>query len=204
MPKVENLVLLLNLLHHRRSVDVKTIVRECDISERTAYRYVRSLETTGFPVYFDPDVGGYRLLEKGSSFSRLSPDESAAILFALEFLESSLVPESFGPIHRARTKLQLHLSGEAPRFFANTLTTMSTHDKGSSIKEMLIVALVRLASHLKRSVRICHRDGGRESVQTEIRCPKLVYDKEWKVNDESVNDRLGQIPVQKVINIEIL
>ncbi len=180
MPKVENLVLLLNLLHHRRSVDVKTIVRECDISERTAYRYVRSLETAGFPVYFDPDVGGYRLLEKGSSFSRLSPDESAAILFALEFLESSLIPESFGPIHRARTKLQLHLSGDTPRFFANTLTTMSTRDKGSSIKEMLIVALVRLASHLKRSVRICHHDGGRDTVHTEIRCPKLVYDKEME------------------------
>jgi predicted DNA-binding transcriptional regulator YafY len=204
MPKVENLVMLLNLLHHRRAVDVKTMVRECGISERTAYRYVRSLETAGFPVYFDGENGGYRLMDKSGTFSRLSPEESAAVLFALEFLECSLIPDSFGPIHRARTKLQLHLSGEMPGFLVDTLTAATTPDMMSPIKEMLIVALVRLACHLKKGIKIYHRNGKESNILTEIRSPKLVYDREWKVNDESVNNRLGHIPIRKVVNIEVL
>jgi predicted DNA-binding transcriptional regulator YafY len=204
MSKVENLVSLLNLLHHRQAVDVKTMVRECSIGERTAYRYVRSLEAAGFPVYFDADVGGYRLIDKGGSFARLSTEESAAVLFALEFLECSLIPDSFDPIHRARTKLQLHLSGERPGFFADTLTAISTLGKMSPIKEMLIVALVRLACHLRKSIKIYHHDRNKSYVVTEIRSPKLVYDKEWKVNDESVNNRLGHIPIRKVVNIEVV
>ncbi|MCX6832829.1 MAG: HTH domain-containing protein, partial [candidate division Zixibacteria bacterium] len=177
MAKVENLVLLINLLHHRRAVDVKTMVRECNISERTAYRYVRSLETAGFPVYFDADVGGYRLIDKSGSFSRLSPEESAAALFALDFLECSLIPDSLGPIHRARTKLHLHLSGETPGFLVDTLTAISTLDEMSPIKGMLVVALVRFACHLRKSIKIYHHDESESNVLTEIRSPKLVYDK---------------------------
>jgi predicted DNA-binding transcriptional regulator YafY len=204
MAKVENLIMLINLLHHRRAVDVKTMVRECDISERTAYRYVQSLEAAGFPVYFDSDVGGYRLIDKGGSFSRLSPEESAAVLFALEFLECSFIPDSFGPVHRARTKLQLHLSGEMPGFLVDTLTAISTLDKMSTIKEMLIVALVRFACHLRKSIKIYHHEGNGSNVLTKIRSPKLVYDKGWKVNDESVGNRLAHIPVREVINIEVV
>ncbi len=204
MAKVENLVLLINLLHHRRAVDVKTMVRECNISERTAYRYVRSLETAGFPLYFDGEAGGYRLMDRSGSYSRLSPEESAAVLFALEFLECSLAPDSFDPIHRARTKLQLHISGEMPGFLADTLTAISTPGKMSPIKEMLILALVRFACHLKKSVRIYHHNGCENNVLTEIRSPKLVYDKEWKVNDESVDDRFGHIPIREVVNIEVV
>jgi predicted DNA-binding transcriptional regulator YafY len=204
MPKVENLVLLLNLLHHRRAVDVNTMVRECGISERTAYRYVRSLEAAGFPVYFDAEVRGYRLVDKNGAFSRLSPEESAAVLFALEFLECSLIPDNFSPIHRARTKLRLHLSSEMPGFLADTLAAISTLDQMSPVKEMLIVALVRFACHLKRSIKIYHHDRDESNVLTEIRSPKLVYDKEWKVNDESIDNRLGQIPVRQVVNIEVV
>lgn len=204
MAKVENLVLLLNLLYHRRAVDVKTMVRECNISARTAYRYVRSLEAAGFPVYYDAEVGGYRLIDKNSSFSRLCPEESAAVLFALEFLECSLSPDSFSPIHRARTKLQLHLSGEMPRFLADTLATGSKLGELSPMKEMLILALVRFACHLRKSIKIHHLDRNESNVLTEIRNPKLVYDKEWKVNDESVDNRLGQIPICRVVNIEVV
>jgi predicted DNA-binding transcriptional regulator YafY len=204
MAKVENLVLLINLLHHRRAVDVKTMMRECNITERTAYRYIRSLETAGFPVYFDADVGGYRLMDKTGSFSRLSPDESAAVLFALEFLECSLAPDSFDPIHRARTKLQLHLSGEVPEFLVETLTAISTPGKMSAIKEMLIVTLVRFACHLKKSVKIYHQGGDEVNTLTEIRSPRLLYDKEWKVNDESVDNRLGHIPIRQVVDIEVV
>jgi predicted DNA-binding transcriptional regulator YafY len=204
VPKVENLVLLISLLHHRRAVDVKTMMRECNICKRTAYRYVRSLETAGFPVYFDADVGGYRLMDKGGSFSRLSPDESAAVLFALEFLECSLSPDTFGPIHRARTKLQLHLSGEIPRFLTDNLAAISKHDEKSPIKEMLIVALVKFACYSRKSIKIYHCEGNDNNVLTEIKSPKLVYDKEWKVNDESVDSRLGRIPVRKMVNIEVV
>jgi predicted DNA-binding transcriptional regulator YafY len=204
MAKVENLVMLLNLFYHRRAVDVKTMVRECNISKRTAYRYVRSLEAAGFPVHFDTDVGGYRLMDKSGSFARLSPEESSAVLFALEFLECSLSPDRFDPIHRARTKLQLHLSGEIPGFLVDTLTAVSTLGKMSPIKEMLIVALVRLACHLKKSIRIYHHAGNEGDRVTEIRSPKLVYDKEWKVSDESIDNRPGHVPIRKVVNIEVV
>jgi predicted DNA-binding transcriptional regulator YafY len=204
MSKAENLILLINLLYRRRAVDIKTMMKECDVTERTAYRYVRSLETAGFPVYFDEEAEGYRLMDKNSSFSRLSPEETAAILFALEFLECSIAPDSLGPIHRARTKLQLHLSGEIPEFLVDTLTAISASGKMSAIKEMLILALVRFACNLKKSIRIYHQGRNESSILTEIRSPKLVYDKEWKVNDESVGNRLGHIPVRQVINIEVV
>lgn len=42
-------------------VGLQKIVENCEISERTAYRYVKNLIDAGIPIFYDYHRGGYRL-----------------------------------------------------------------------------------------------------------------------------------------------
>jgi len=59
MSKYDRLLFVLNLLRGRPGLSADQLARECEISERTIYRYITSLSSANIPIYFDK---GYRLL----------------------------------------------------------------------------------------------------------------------------------------------
>lgn len=59
MGKLDRLLLILNLLRTRRSLNASDLAKECEVSERTIYRDIQVLSEARVPVYFD---GGYKLL----------------------------------------------------------------------------------------------------------------------------------------------
>jgi predicted DNA-binding transcriptional regulator YafY len=59
--KSDRLLLILNLLRSRRNLKASDLADECEVSERTIYRYIQVLTEAGVPIYFDR---GYRLLSQ--------------------------------------------------------------------------------------------------------------------------------------------
>jgi predicted DNA-binding transcriptional regulator YafY len=59
MSKYDRLLFVLNLLRGRPGLSTQELARECEVSERTIYRYVTALSSANVPIYFDK---GYRLL----------------------------------------------------------------------------------------------------------------------------------------------
>ncbi len=61
MNKLQKIIRLLRLLQENNVVSLQKIVAICEISERTAYRYVKNLIDAGIPIFYDYHRGGYRL-----------------------------------------------------------------------------------------------------------------------------------------------
>ena len=59
MSKYGRLLHVLNLLRGRPGLTADELARECEVSERTIYRYITDLSSANVPIYFDR---GYRLL----------------------------------------------------------------------------------------------------------------------------------------------
>ena len=59
MSKYDRLLHVLNLVRGRPGLSAGELARECEVTERTIYRYITGLSSANIPIYFDR---GYRLL----------------------------------------------------------------------------------------------------------------------------------------------
>ncbi len=57
--KVINILKIVNLLEQKRYPDIRTLAEECEVSERSIYRYLNIINTV-VTVVFDRERGGYR------------------------------------------------------------------------------------------------------------------------------------------------
>lgn len=87
--KFDALVSILNWLESGLSVTPLYIQAQLEISERTAFRYIQTLESAGFPIYFDKKKGTYRFVE-GYSLRKqnLTTSETLALMMAKVSLKS--------------------------------------------------------------------------------------------------------------------
>jgi predicted DNA-binding transcriptional regulator YafY len=78
--KFDSLMLILNKLDNQEKVTVDSLKEELEVSERTVFRYLNTIQAAGFPLVFDKDQGGYQFME-GYSLKRpdLSLDETLAL-----------------------------------------------------------------------------------------------------------------------------
>ena len=61
--KTDALVKILNLLDLRRNLTATSMASTLGVGERTIYRYLRSLQLAGYPIYFDTRQMSYRFAE---------------------------------------------------------------------------------------------------------------------------------------------
>lgn len=87
--KFDSLVSILNWLETGETVTPQYIQDNLEISERTAFRYVQTLECAGFPIYFDKRKGSYTFMD-GYSLRKpnLTTSESLALALAKVSLKS--------------------------------------------------------------------------------------------------------------------
>lgn len=87
--KFDSLVSILNWLETGETVTPQYIQDNLEISERTAFRYVQTLECAGFPIYFDKRKGSYTFMD-GYSLRKphLTISESLALALAKLSLKS--------------------------------------------------------------------------------------------------------------------
>ena len=204
MAKTDKLMLLLNLLYHRPYVSVATIQKECEISKRTVYRYVDSLSAARFPVEFDVDVKAYRLTDRGNLVSQFSAEEAAMVLFGLVLLERSLAPRHLGAINRARTKLESRISHQIQEILASGKSLLSSQETPDAIRDFILVSLVNIAALSGLGLRLEHSDKNAEIGTTDITHPKMVFDKEWKIGNQTDRSPYPQIPLRLVRDIQLV
>ncbi|MEW6184793.1 MAG: YafY family protein [Thermodesulfobacteriota bacterium] len=78
--KFDSLMMILNKLDRREKATAGSLAEDLGVSERTVFRYLNTLQTAGFPVFFDTEKGGYGFME-GYSMKKpdLSPEEALAL-----------------------------------------------------------------------------------------------------------------------------
>lgn len=204
MSRSENLLLVLHHLMNRRSVDVRTIQSECSVSERTAFRYVRALETIGFPVYYDPEYQGYRLINKQAKISQFAPVEAAILILALDLIEHSISPNSIDSIKRIRLKLEASIPESDQRSLLAVFNPILADLGEGQTRNQILLTLIDYAQRLGRKVRLIHAPEGKvESAADEI-LPTLRFDKGWRVEGKNTAGWDASIPISTIRDIEML
>ncbi len=204
MSKLDKLLLILNLLYHRPHVSLESIQRECQISERTAYRYVRSLSSARFPVYFDEEVKGYRLVERGSPLSHLTADEAAMVLFGLVMLEKSLGPSRLDAVRRARAKLEMKLTANMQEVILAGKPLLYDRHTPEVIKEHLVMSLIKLANTEECGVKLQYTGENTQGKNIIFDKPRLIFDNEWMIGPKRDSLPESRIPIRLVRDLSLL
>ncbi|OAG27550.1 helix-turn-helix transcriptional regulator [Thermodesulfatator autotrophicus] len=103
--KFDRLLYILNLLDQRQKVRVSHLAEELGVSERTIYRYLRSLQNAGFPIFFDQEKSSYSFPEN-FSLRRVFLEIEEVLIFALakELLTPSLGEEAAKVLNQIEKK----------------------------------------------------------------------------------------------------
>jgi len=203
MAKFEKLLLALNLLHNRPFVTLESIMRECQVCERTAYRYVESLSIANFPVYYDSEVKGYRLSRRGNPITNLSLDEAAVLLYGLALLENTLESQYFSLIKRARMKLETRIPFTTQDLVVSSKQMLASEETPVPVKDQIVMSIIKLSADSEKRVRLEYKsESGTEKI--ELNHPRLSFDREWKISPSNRDADDSKIPLSSVCNIELV
>ena len=115
MNRFDRVTSLLLLLQTRSVITAKFLSEHFNVSERTIYRDIRTLENAGVPIGAEAGVGYY--LEKGYRLAPISftLDEAASLLLGEKLLVSSLDVNSRKDFNQALNKICLLYTSPSPR-----------------------------------------------------------------------------------------
>lgn len=183
MDKMSKILLLINLLHHRRVIRPAEIKQICGISTRSLYRYLNTISAGHFPIVFDRTLGGYRLLENtGTSFDRLNVDEAIVVSVALEAL-IKIVNKSYRDKIEAIIKKLFSSQGmpveEVWQAFQQKIRSV---DNDSDLSNLLTEIIIQTAVMSGRNLGIDLNGENVGADKNTIDSPHLVFDREWGVS----------------------
>jgi predicted DNA-binding transcriptional regulator YafY len=87
--KFDSLITILNKIDRKEQVTVKSLMNDLEMSERTVYRYIQTLEVAGFPIVFDRVKDTYTFSETFSlSKPNLTVDETLALALSKNLMKT--------------------------------------------------------------------------------------------------------------------
>ena len=191
--------MVLHLLMARRMVTLDLIVKECKVSQRTAFRYIGSLEAAGFPL--ERENSGYRLLSRTGALSTLSPSELSAVYLGVEMLESVLGAEQLEVFRRVKLKLESYVTAEVRQELNTLVQAVAKTDDSRTLREHLIISLLKVAQLQNLKVRLYHSDSTTGIQISEFNRPTLQFEKEWKLSTE-IDSKRHLIRLADIVDIE--
>ncbi len=93
--KFNALWIILNKLDQKKKVTTKSLMEELEVSERSVYRYIMTLQVAGFPVDYDRGQNSYVFSE---GYTLKKPDVSVEETLALALSKNCF--ETSAPIWR--------------------------------------------------------------------------------------------------------
>lgn len=86
--KFDSLIIILNKLDNKEKVTISSLKQDIEISERTAHRYLTTLQTAGFPIFYERKKESYEFID-GFSLKKpnLSVEETLAFALAKKFMK---------------------------------------------------------------------------------------------------------------------
>ncbi|MCK5126967.1 MAG: HTH domain-containing protein [candidate division Zixibacteria bacterium] len=190
MNKTENILYIAYMLHEKGELKIRDIVKQCNISSRTAYRYISTLTQANIPVYYDAFSRTYRLLHRQStSFRNLSENDILLLLGGL----SQLLNDNNREYHEAVNLLLHKLIARLPSGLSSLWDIVCSAENlndPQSITQIFIWAavLLKIKVHIKFYENSNgNGNGGRVSYRPLI-LPKLVFKDQWYVYDDHDKD----------------
>ncbi len=87
--KFDSLISILKKLDQREKVTVQSLINDLEVSERTAYRYILTLQTAGFPIRYNRKRQSYVFFEDFSlGKPNLTVEETLALALSKNLLKS--------------------------------------------------------------------------------------------------------------------
>jgi predicted DNA-binding transcriptional regulator YafY len=203
MSKFDNLLLILHLFSSRRSVSLEVIQRECGTSERTAYRYLQSLEAAGYPLWHEKESNGYRLMNKGGHLAHLSPSELSAVYLGVDILESIMNPSPLEVFRRTKLKLSSFITKEVQAELSAMTRSVANTEDSKQLREHLIISFLKAAQLQNQKVRLHHSDGKDSISITELTDPRLQFESEWRLKARGDSASPG-IALDDIVDIEFI
>lgn len=158
----------MNLLISRRSVSIETIMRECHVSSRTAYRYTDALSQANFPIVKDQARHGFMLLNKGDlRIASWTQDEAIQIVLGSLVFDSIMGSEMSTTTQRILARLEAFVPLRELRrllFWKSLLPSPQTTTELKSLIEMT------LSNSSSDQDLVCTK----EKVTTSLSLPSLL------------------------------
>ncbi len=90
--KFDSLIMILNKLDSKEEVTVHSLMNDLEMSQRTIYRYIQTLQIAGFPIIYDREKESY-VFSEGYSLRKpkLSVEETLTLALSKKLLKN------FGP-----------------------------------------------------------------------------------------------------------
>lgn len=202
MSALKQLIVIVNLLYNRRSVNLKSIIEKCDISKRTAYRYIDKISRAGIPLYFDRNQGGYTLCKRANlPLNQLDINETIIMVVSLVHLLKSVDGFYKEPIENLIKKVEcageLFIEDIVQLVKSNWSTNIDEEQLAKLITSSSLQAAIRLRT--KASITLKEKDKQSEIC---VEHPKLKFDQIWKVAEDDETCR-EPVSLSKIIGIHI-
>lgn len=207
--RLKRLLDLLSLLHAGHGANVQYLAETLECSQRTVFRDLDLLKSSGVELGFDDRVGGYTIhSDCGRSFSHLSNDEWLAILMAASVSSLSRSPLFAGAVSQAIAKLMtMAPKATCDRFNRLVRAVVNESELASlEISQLEILRLLIDAIDQRKRVRIELLDRNNASEMTVLSPYRTVYrEGEWNAEGRStLHGKPIVIPLRLIGQAEML
>jgi len=188
MSSLQKKILLYDLIHNRRYVTLETIKSECQVSERTAYRYINKLLEANIPIQYDKKIGAYCLSKEFKRNDNFNLDDSILILFGLRYL-SKLVGSSYKKKIDALIKnfiiKQEYPLEELLESYNEYFENIDRSKKSSNlISSLIILSAIRF----KKKINILLDNNSPHQIAKLIEKPAIFFKDNWSIKDMGQDD----------------
>jgi predicted DNA-binding transcriptional regulator YafY len=117
--KFNALWIILNKLDQKEKVTARSLMEVLEVSERSVYRYITTLQVAGFPVDYDRGMNSY-VFSEGYTLKKpaVSVEETLALALSRKLLHS------FGPtMEQSLTRIEEKLSVKKPEDLKHIVLT---------------------------------------------------------------------------------
>jgi predicted DNA-binding transcriptional regulator YafY len=204
MAKNDRVFQLIQLLNQRSVVTLDTIMRICQIPERTAYRYLNTISEANIPVYYDKELRGYCLTRRSAlRIDDLSSQDSVMLVACLQLVLRHLNTH-YASMASAITQ---KVTTRQPVVSEDLARALGAQDNSSQLgpdySAELSLAIIQWAASLKKSITLGVFSEDRESIKDVIvQEPRLIYSHGWAIEDAGP-DRLESTELASVAYVTV-
>tara|TARA_R110002111_G_scaffold255157_1_gene321231 strand:+ start:20334 stop:21326 length:993 start_codon:yes stop_codon:yes gene_type:complete len=209
--RIHRLLKLIALLQSGRVYNSAQLANECDVSRRTVFRDLSTLQESGIYVLYDEEKQGYTLPWRTIlPFKDLTSEEVLALLVLCQDLDKSIVGL---PIHQfarsASTKVLNSLPDTLRENVIDAAQSISVWFPpfNPSLRNGLLYKNLFKAAIGKKNVRIQYTCLKEQNTISTMLSPYHIFysDREWYVVGRSSVDRgIKVLPILKIMKLELL
>lgn len=203
MPKIDKLLILLELLYNRTAVPMSDIVKECRITERTGYRYIGTLQDANFAIEYDADLGGYHLIGRNPITAQFTDSELTMLYYGTLLLEHLAAESALDSIKSARVKLESRVSLKLQQVLSAGKEALLGSTTPPGLREFVVLSMLLLATRHDAPVTIRFVDASGDQQEQEIKRPRIVYDRGWVVTEVGPSPAGDAIAMRQILDVEL-